>query len=76
MNSFEMVKNRSGVVYQVTITKEKTFWMKLFGIPTSITYGLRDRGWYNETYDRIASFSEEDNIERNLNALESNPWLT
>ena len=72
MNSIMMKKSSNGIVYEVTIEKDKTFWMSLFRKPSSVTYGLRNRKWYNETHDRNASFSEVESIELEIAVMEYN----
>ncbi len=69
MNSVEMRKS-IGTVCEVTITKDKTLWMRLFRIPSSITYALRNSKWYNETYDRSARISEVERIEMEISLEE------
>ncbi|RLI49559.1 hypothetical protein DRO61_04885 [Candidatus Bathyarchaeota archaeon] len=70
MESFEVRRDSNGQAYEVTIEKNKTFWMKLFKIPCKITYGLRDNNWYNETYDRLAKFSESNEIDWRISQME------
>ena len=70
MESFEVRKDSNGQAYEVTIENNKTFWMKLFKIPCKITYGLRNNNWYNETYDRLAKFSESNEIDWRISQME------
>jgi len=70
MSSFIARRDANGIVFEVEIVKDKTFWMKLFKKPCKITYSIRNGNWYNDTCDRIASFSEEEEIDYKLGKSE------